>query len=232
MATLVLIGVLSGIARILFPSTLGEKVEPIRRSVLTAFNRADPFVLERTREIQRVEGRFDSHRSLIVLHALSGIVFLVLAPLQLSPSFRSRHITIHRRIGAMLILVGVLAACSGLYFGVLIPAAGLGEAIVIVLVGSLFLVSLAKAIVSIRTGRVERHREWMMRAFAVALGISTVRIVAVIADFILTPSGMKLTELFVLSLWLGWGITLALAETWIVRTRRMVNAELQTPAAA
>jgi len=214
-AALILLGVTSGIVRSFMPATLGARAEPARLRLLHALHRDDPHADVRAAEIRRVEARFAAHPTVIFLHALSGALFLMLAPLQLWTKFRARHVTLHRRTGVMLIAIGVVTACTGFYFGVLHPAAGPGEVIVIAIVSALFLWSLARAVAAIRKRRLAAHRRWMIRAFAVALGISTVRIVALIADFLLTPAGFTLVEIFVLSLWAGWGITVAAAEVWI-----------------
>lgn len=219
-AVLVLLGVISGIARTFMPATLGARTEPARLRLLHALHRDDPHADVRAAEIRRVEGRFAAQPTVIFLHALSGALFLMLAPLQLMPNFRARHVVLHRRSGVMLVAIGVVTACTGVYFGVLHPAAGTGEVLVIALVSALFLWSLARAVVAIRKRRLSTHRHWMIRAFAVAIGISTVRIVAMTADLLLTPIGFTLVEIFVLSLWLGWGITIAAAELWIRRQPR------------
>jgi len=222
-AVLVLLGVTSGIVRSLMPATLGEHAEPVRMRLLHALHRDDPHSDVRAAEIRRVEGRFAAHPTVIFLHALSGALFLMLAPLQLLPNFRARHVVLHRRSGVMLIAIGIVTACTGFYFGVLHPAAGTGEVIVIALVSALFLWSLARAVAAIRKRRISAHRHWMIRAFAVAIGISTVRIVAMTADFFLTPAGFTLVEIFVLSLWAGWGITIAAAELWIRSQRDLIG---------
>jgi len=214
-AVLVLLGVISGVARSLMPATLGERAEPMRLRLLHALHRDDPHADVRAAEIRRVEGRFAAHPTVIFLHALCGTLFLILAPLQLLPNFRARHVVLHRRSGVLLIGIGVITACTGVYFGVLHPAAGIGEVLVIAIVSALFLWSLARAVIAIRKRHLSTHRHWMIRAFAVAIGISTVRIVAMTADFFLTPAGFTLVEIFVLSLWAGWGITIGAAEVWI-----------------
>ena len=38
-------------------------------------------------------------------------------------------------------------------------------------------------------------------------------------DFALTPAGVRPPDLFALSLWIGWGVTLVAAELWIRYTR-------------
>ena len=113
-----------------------------------------------------------------------------------------------------------------MYFGIVIPAAGLPEATIIAFVGTLFVVSLVNGTLAIRRKNVRAHREWMIRAFAVAVGISMVRIVAVVADATLTTRGWPLKDVFVLSLALGWGITITAAEFWIIRTRESVDSRV------
>ena len=106
------------------------------------------------------------------------------------------------------------------------PYGGPGEALAIAIFGGLLLVALTKAVVAIRDGRVAEHREWMLRAFAVALAIATVRIVAVPFDIAFTPLGLDPRRQFVLSVWTGWLITVGGAEVWIRRTRVGARQEL------
>ena len=76
-----------------------------------------------------------------------------------------------------------------------------------------------RAFVAIRNGQVALHREWMIRAFSVLIGISTIRVVGIAFDLTLTPAGYGPRELFALSLWTGWIISLGAAELWIRRSR-------------
>ncbi len=120
---------------------------------------------------------------------------------------------------------------SGLYFGVVMPFAGITEAVTIVIVSALFLTAVCKAYLAIRRREIARHREWMIRVFAIALGISTVRVVALIVDIWLTPAGFRPPELFVLSICIGWSLTIGAAELWIRQTRPRAH-ELAVPAPA
>lgn len=85
--------------------------------------------------------------------------------------------------------------------------------------GGLFLIAICRAFLAIRRHQVARHREWMIRVFAIAIAVSTVRVVAGLLDVVLTPAGFRPPALFVLSLWTGWLITLGVAESWIRYTR-------------
>ncbi len=116
-----------------------------------------------------------------------------------------------------------MSAATALYFGVLMPYAGPLEAATIVVIGGLFLTALGRALIAIRRHQVARHREWMIRAFALAMGIASVRVVGVVVDVALTPAGVEPQWIFLLSLWGGWGSTLAAAELWIAYTRSAVQ---------
>jgi hypothetical protein len=80
--------------------------------------------------------------------------------------------------------------------------------------------------VAIRRGEVGRHREWMLRAYALAAGISIVRLVDAALDLAFAPFGMSPATMFVISIWLGWIITGGAAEFWIARTRPSARARI------
>ena len=100
------------------------------------------------------------------------------------------------------------------------PYGGPAETAVIVLVTGLFLAALIRAFVAIRAKHVALHREWMIRAVAVAIGVSAVRVVGAAFDVALSPLGVRPSDVFVLSLYAGWGLAICAAELWIRYTRR------------
>ena len=100
------------------------------------------------------------------------------------------------------------------------------ETAAVVVFGGLFLAAIATAFGAIRRREVARHREWMIRAFAVAIAISVVRVISVIADLLLTPGGVPPQTVFLISIWSGWILTLGIAELWIMRTRPVYGTTL------
>ncbi len=221
---LVALGVLSGILRALKPATVSQEAEQIRSRVWHELGLRDPNPAERRQRVAELEARYAANPRWMFLHASAGSLFLLAATLQFLPRFRARYVRVHRWNGRILVGAGMITAVTGLYFGVLIPAAGLPERIIITLVGTLFVTALINAVVAIRRRDAARHQRWMTRAFAVAVGIASVRLVALIADAVLTPRGWPLENVFVLSLALGWGITISAAELWIVRATRPAAA--------
>jgi uncharacterized membrane protein len=216
---LVAVGVAAAVGRGLFRSDLATRADPVRQQALDALKRRDPFLSERRAELERFDRRFAENPRATLLHIFPGGIFLVLAPLQFSSRFRNRHLGLHRWTGRLLILTGIASALPGLYFGLLMPYGGPGEVSAIVFFGGLFLLALSRGFFAIRRRQVARHREWMIRAFAIAVGIGIVRLVSGVLDIALTPMGLRPTSLFALSLWVGWGIGLAAGELWIRYTR-------------
>lgn len=217
--SLVVIGAGSGIVRSLYPTTLGVRAEVLRARSWKSLDLHEPASARRSQDVARLEARYAEHPVLIVLHASVGTVFMVAGLLQFVRQLRTRHLRLHRLIGTMLVATGAVIAFSGLYFGTFIPAAGLPEATIITVVGVLFMFSLVRGVLAITRGDVRQHGEWMTRAFALALGIASVRIVAAIADLMLTPRGWPLESVFVFSLAAGWAVTIVMAEVWIARKR-------------
>ena len=147
-------------------------------------------------------------------------VGLEFAPLQFSSRLRARYLTLHRWSGRILLPLLIATVLPGLFFGVLMPFGGVGEAVAIALFSPALLISIVVAFVAVRRGQIARHREWMIRVFAFAVAISTIRLAFGAIDAALTPSGYPPRDQFVLSVWTGWIVTLAAAEGWIRYTRR------------
>jgi uncharacterized membrane protein YsdA (DUF1294 family) len=91
------------------------------------------------------------------------------------------------------------------------------------LFGVTFLIALGRAFVCIRRRQVARHREWMIRAFALGLAVATVR--PIVGAFFATQSLTHLTphEFFGIAFWLGFTAHLVAAEVWISYTRHRVT---------
>ena len=218
-ALLVVVGIVAAAGRGIFRSDLATRADPMRQQLLDALHRTDPFLPQRPGELVRFDRRFALNPVATLMHVLPGGLFLILAPFQFSSRIRSRYIRFHRWSGRILVLTAVVAALAGLYFGLLMPYGGTAEVAAIVFFGGLFLLAVVRGFLAIRSRQMPRHREWMIRAFAIGIGISTVRIVSAALDFAFTPAGIRPPDLFALSLWIGWGVTLVGAEFWIRYTR-------------
>lgn len=224
---LVAIGVSASILRavIIRNPPVGHDVNGIEQQLLEQFHPGDPFNAQLLREYEEVDRRFATRPSLTLLHVVPGGLFLALAPLQFVPAIRRRFITFHRWSGRLLVVLAILSVVPAFYFGVAIPYGGTSEATAIAVFGSLFVLAILRAFVAIRNGDVRCHREWMIRAFALALAISTIRLLGIaVQAFTRAPVHEQLGVVF----WTGWALMLGAAELWVRHTRPRV---VTTPAA-
>ena len=164
-----------------------------------------------------LDAGFARHLALTLVHILPGGLFLVLAPLQFMPSMRRKHLQLHRWMGRVLVVCGLIIGVSALIMSYKMNIGGLNETAATSLFAIVFLICLIKAYLHIRRKEVMRHREWMIRAFGVGLGVATTRpIVGMFFAFRkLTPH-----EFFGIAFWLGFSITFLAAEAWVAYTRQ------------
>jgi hypothetical protein len=155
------------------------------------------------------------------LHVILGGVYLTLAPFQFAKRIRSRHLGYHRWAGRVLVAIGLLVGAAGVFMAVVIPAAGWSERVVVGSFGLLFLLALGKGFLHVRAGRVAIHREWMIRAFAIALAIATTRLISIPAMLIVgVHTDGQVATLVIVSFTVAFVVHALLAEAWIRATRR------------
>lgn len=168
--------------------------------------------------------RYVAHPWLAYLHIVPGAVYLLGAPLQLSRRFRTRHYGVHRRLGRVLLTCALVAGLFSLLFGVPHAWGGAPEAAAAVVFGCWFLTCLVLAFRAIRRNDVRQHRRWMIRAFAVGIGVGTIRIWVGLFEGVeqmisggTTPATPD-TMMFGVAFWLAFTMHVALGEWWLRRT--------------
>ncbi|KQU70638.1 hypothetical protein ASD62_06110 [Phycicoccus sp. Root563] len=168
--------------------------------------------------------KYVAHPWLAYGHIVPGVVYLLGAPLQLSHRFRSRHYRLHRRLGRVLLGCALLSGVLSVVLGVVFAWGGGAETTATLVFGSWFVVALLLAFRAIRRGQVPQHRRWMVRAFAVGLGVATIRIwVGLFTGIQIGLLGMgdetmPVRATFGIAFWLGLSMHVAFAEWWLRRT--------------
>jgi uncharacterized membrane protein len=170
-----------------------------------------------------LDAGFAGHAALTFVHILPGALFLGLATVQFAPSFRQKHLPLHRWLGRILVITGLIIGTSALVMSFQMNIGGANETAATTLFAIVFLICLIKAYVFIWRKEVARHREWMIRAYGVGLGVATTRpIVGMFFAFRrLTPH-----EFFGIAFWLGFTTTFLAAEAWIDYTRHLARARM------
>lgn len=164
---------------------------------------------------------FREHRALTLIHILPAGLFMALMPLQFVGGIRTRLPGWHRWSGRLLIVLGGVVGVSALIMGYKIPIGGANETAATTLYAILFLVFLGLGFWNVRHRRIIEHREWMIRAFGVALGIATTR--PIVGAFF-AAGRLSPPEFFGIAFWLGFTVTLLAAEGWILYSRPRVPA--------
>jgi uncharacterized membrane protein len=171
---------------------------------------------EAERQVAAVTSRFNAYPRTTLAHILPGILLLCLAPLQFSTRIRTKYPSLHRWSGRVLLAAAVVLGLSGLFFGALVPYAGLSEAVPSAVFGLLFLLATVQAFRAIRRRDLRRHREWVIRLFALAMGVGTIRLCGV---GLVAIGVTEVPKIVGLSFWIGWLLTLGGAEAWIRVTK-------------
>jgi hypothetical protein len=150
----------------------------------------------------------------LVVHIGSVIGYAALGAFQFSAGLRRRRIGWHRAAGRLLVLVGLVVALSALWLTLFYPRAAGGDLLFgfRLLAGSGLATSLVLGSLAIRRRDVARHRVWMIRAYALALGAGTQVFTLGVGEAIFGAG--DLSEALLQGA--GWAINLAVAE-WLIR---------------
>jgi Predicted membrane protein (DUF2306) len=154
------------------------------------------------------------------LHALGGLLFGLLGPSQFATALQRRFGRLHRISGRVFVVAGLLLGLSSLRLVTVFPDYSTWLlAFARFIAGVALCTSLSLAIVAIAKRRVEQHRAWMIRAYAIGMGPAAISFI-MLPIFLIrgeAPTGYVADLLFVLS----WVINLSIAE-WIIRRAKSI----------
>jgi uncharacterized membrane protein len=112
-------------------------------------------------------------------HGMTGACALLLGPMQFSDRLRERFRQFHRVVGRIYVAGVFLAAPLGFYIQFFQERMGVPRSFSIAAAAdaALWMVTTGIALVFILKGKVQEHRQWMTRSFAVALVFLEVRVI-------------------------------------------------------
>ncbi len=156
--------------------------------------------------------RFSNSPFPVVIHIISVSFYAILGAFQFAPKFRRNHRKWHRRSGKLLILCGYTTALSGLWMSHFYPWPEFdGQTLYVmrIFVGLGMLISLSLAIFAIKQRKFTKHGNWMIRAYALAMGAGTQLFTHI--PWAIFPDLQS--ELFrAISMGAGWLINIVIAE--------------------
>lgn len=153
----------------------------------------------------------------LLFHVLGASAYYVLATVQMLPKVRRSHPAWHRRAGRFAIGAGIFSAiaCTWITF---VHSDVQGSILYYgrVIFGPLWALCLVMGLIAARRGLYQVHREWMIRAFAIAMPAGT--LVFMILPFVifLDEIPVVLDEIIQSG---AWVLHLGIAELLIRRTR-------------
>jgi len=181
-------------------------------------------------EVIATDARFAASPALVVVHVAAAIGYALLGAFQFSAGIRQRHPGWHRRTGRVLVALGLAVALSALWMTLVFPRKeGTGELLYLfrLLFASGMAASLILGVAAIRRRDIDRHRAWMTRAYALALGAGTQAFTVGFGEA-LFGAGVVRTDLMMGA---GWAINLAAAEWFIRRPSARRTHNTGTPTA-
>ena len=110
-------------------------------------------------------------RQLLIPHTLSGMLALLIGPIQFSSRFRNRHLTIHRVLGRMYVLSVFVGAATGVAL-----ASGRPGFPGTSMQAAAWVVCTTAAFITARNRRIVQHRQWMARSYAVTFTFVSSRV--------------------------------------------------------
>ncbi len=159
------------------------------------------------------------------LHILLGGAALLLGWPQFISSWRNKYLARHRKLGKLYIIsILFFSAPSGFYlsfyaFGGTANKVGFG------LLAIFWFLTTLQAFLTIRKKKVQLHREWMIRSFALSLAAVTLRIYMPFMQAVLLWS---FDFSYSLIAWICWIPNLMVAEWIIISSRPKLKPTIPT----
>jgi uncharacterized membrane protein len=140
----------------------------LRHNESFLLNRADP-----------VWQHYQPFKWWLLPHGLAGACALLLGPMQFSDRLRQRYAKLHRVAGRIYVVAALILAPLGAYIQYFNERMSAPRSFTIAAAVDAILLMLTTglAFVFIRQGKIQQHRAWMTRSFAVALVFVEVRVV-------------------------------------------------------
>lgn len=112
-------------------------------------------------------------------HGIAGACALLLGPMQFSDRLRQRYTKLHRVVGRIYVSGVAIAGPLGLYIQYFQERSGAPRSFSIAAAvdALLWMTTTGIAFAFILAGKVQAHRQWMVRSFAVALVFLEVRVI-------------------------------------------------------
>jgi uncharacterized membrane protein len=155
-------------------------------------------------------GRFWNVKWSLIGHISGGLLALVIGPFQFWKGFRMKYLKVHRNLGKVYLIAILIGALSSTYLAwnsaVLIHWTW---ALALQALAFVWIVTASMAFISVKRGRIQQHKEWMIRSYVVTFAfvifrwLNELEILRELGSFV--ERGPTLG-------WLSWTIPLLITE--------------------
>jgi uncharacterized membrane protein len=150
------------------------------------------------------------NRRVLIIHAVSASLALLLGPWQFLPGFRQRRPQVHRWTGRAYAIALFVAALAAIWIA---PNAAGGHVSSAGFLGLAFgwVFTTSMGIMAIRRHCVASHRRWMIRSYGLTASAITLRFYLALLPLF----HLRFAQTYPAISWLCWVPNLLLAEIWI-----------------
>lgn len=165
-------------------------------------------------------GGYWPHRFRLATHIGGGILALVCGTLQLWTGLRQRAMTFHRWTGRVYLVAAAIGIIGAFLMAVYTTPKGFG--ISLMGLATAWILTTGVAWAAILRGRVELHKEWMIRSYLVAFAFVTFRFMTDLLPGVTARLGSNPGEAVTSVGWLCWIVPLAAYEV-ILQGKRLLG---------
>jgi len=160
---------------------------------------------------QTLGPHFWPRRGWLLLHVVGGLTALFLGPSQFWPWLRRRALNLHRWMGRLYLMGVASAGTSALYLAFFEPPENGGWVlgVSVFTLGVVWLAASAMALLAILNGRVQTHKEWMIRSYVLTFSFINFR--WWLGSPFIANLGTR-PERAVTVVWLGWTVPFIITE--------------------
>ncbi|MBI3735116.1 DUF2306 domain-containing protein [Candidatus Sumerlaeota bacterium] len=176
-------------------------------ALLTAFRSLEYVTTDGTAFSPLFRDKYLSHLPVIMIHAVSAITALVIGPFQLFSRLRRFSPRAHRALGYAYFAAIFFGSITGFRMG-LMAFGGLLPQIAFTLMALLWLITGWKGYRAIRLRRIEEHKNWMYRNFALTFGAVMLRVYLTLLQL----AGFDFETIYPFVAWAAWLPNLLIVE--------------------
>ncbi|MBG1232565.1 DUF2306 domain-containing protein [Aestuariivirga litoralis] len=161
---------------------------------------------------------FVVHRTILIVHAISASIALLIGPWQFLPNMRQRRLWLHRINGRIYCTAVLVAWIVSIPMAMHAETGRLASA-GFLLLGVSWITCTSAAVIFILCGKISSHRRWMIRSYALTAAAISLRIYMPLSGAL----GIGFEDAYPVVAWLCWVPNLLFAEIILIYSDRRPN---------